>query len=180
MAYRLRSAALAEFAEGGGGEAEDLLKGAGEVERVAEPQIERHLLDELVVPLEESGGLGHLELGEVLIGALAVEPFEESAQVGFVDVAALGDLLQRAQRREVVADVLAAALVGGEGGAAVRVVDESGFGDLEDQQLDQLGTNGRPLARAGAAGGDQVVEDPQDRIGRGDPDGGARRQAVVA
>ena len=54
-----------------------------------------------------------------------------------------------------------------------------GLGDLQDQLLQDRRAQQGAVPAVGFAVGDEVVEDPQDRLRRGDLDGRAGRQAVL-
>ncbi len=137
------------------------------MEGVAEAQFVGDLFDEFAFIVEAAGGHGHFQLHQVLVGALAVEAFEEPAEVGLIYMAGLGDVLQGLELEVVFADELPAGLVGGEGRGLRGGFGQGGFGDFQDQQFDQGRTDQRGESAAAGAVGDQVVENAENRLRTG-------------
>jgi hypothetical protein len=80
------------------------------MEGIFKTQVVPHLLDGALASLKASGGLGHLQLQQVLVGTLTVEALEEPAQVGLVHAAGFGDFIQSPKSQTVPPDELPAGL----------------------------------------------------------------------
>ena len=107
------------------------------MEGIAETQFIGDLFNEFTFVMETSRGYGHLQLHEILIGALVVESFEEPTEIGLVHVTSLGDILERLELEVVFTNEFTTRLVRGKGRRLRGRFGQCGFGDLQDQQLDQ-------------------------------------------
>ena len=117
MGRRVGSTARAE--KGGWGNAVDAFEGAGELKRI-EAEVGGDFTDQPSGGVETLGGPLHLEALEIAVGRLALEPLEEAAEVGSVDVTGGGGLPKRWQCKEVLLDVGPAAFEGGHRAAGGR------------------------------------------------------------
>src|SRR5438105_1913631 len=99
--------------ERGGGDAVNALKRAGELECI-DAQFVRDLPDQLTGGLQAISGPLHLETLEITKRCLVLKAAEEPAEIGHVDVAGGGGLVERVERAKMGVDVLAAAFEGRE------------------------------------------------------------------
>jgi len=84
------------------------------VERVSKSGPDGGLFDHDAGFLQALGGKVHFQSKQELVWALMVVSLEESAQMGGIDVALLGNFFDAFEPKEVLLDVLAAFLVGGK------------------------------------------------------------------
>ena len=138
-------------------ESEGFAEHAGEMKRVGETGGFGDLFDGGSGLLQALGGVIHLEAEEILIRAFVVVAPEQPAEVSFVDVTFPGDLFQRSQVEEVLFDVAATLLVGGERGSLEAARGGVRAGDFKGHAFEQLGASLYPAQ--GAILGRRIGED---------------------
>ena len=149
------------------------------MEGIFEAEFIGRFFDKALISLKASRRFRHLELKQILVGTLAVEPLEKPAQVGFVHTTGFGNLIQGTKSQAVLSDELPAGLVCRESACVERCFRGSRFSGSEHDQLDQGRTYPRPVAPCVDPGCNQVIEKVQDNVGRSDLCDGSGGQTEV-
>ena len=116
-----------------------------------DPQLVSHLADEPVGGMQSLGGPLHLQALEVAVGRFAVETTEQAAEVGNIQMAGSGHLLDGVEGKKMSIEVLAASLKRRTRPTFRGRAGLGGPGDHDQQQLQLQGRRavGVPIVSAG-------------------------------